>query len=250
MNDIQPAEARAFYAMQMLIETIHSETYSLLLDTYVKDPIEKNNLFNAIETVPAVSRKAAWAVRYIDGGDQQQFVPFAQRLLCWAIVEGLFFSGSFCALFWLKKRGKMPGLTFSNELISRDEGLHTEFACMLYRDHLKHKLTQAEVHKIMHDALVIEEEFITKALPVSLLSMNSEQMIQYIRFVADRLLVSLGYEKLYDSTNPFDFMNMISLQGKTNFFERRVGEYQKANIMAKQSDPIDEEDAFAGKVEF
>jgi ribonucleoside-diphosphate reductase beta chain len=225
MSEVQIPEARCFYGFQIMMENIHSETYALLIDTYVKDPVEKDRLFHAIETVPAVKKKAEWALRWIENGN------FAQRLVAFAAVEGIFFSGSFCSIFWLKKRGLMPGLTFSNELISRDEGLHCEFACLLY-SMLKQKLTQEEVHQIIGDAVAIEKEFITNALPVDLIGMNSRLMAQYIEFVADRWLSELGYAKIFNSTNPFDFMEMISLQGKTNFFEKRVGDYQKAGVMS------------------
>jgi ribonucleoside-diphosphate reductase beta chain len=225
MSEVQIPEARCFYGFQIMMENIHSETYALLIDTYVKDPAEKDRLFHAIETVPAVKKKAEWALRWIENGN------FAQRLVAFAAVEGIFFSGSFCSIFWLKKRGLMPGLTFSNELISRDEGLHCEFACLLY-SMLQQKLTQEEVHHIIGDAVTIEKEFITNALPVDLIGMNSRLMAQYIEFVADRWLSELGYAKLFNASNPFDFMEMISLQGKTNFFEKRVGDYQKAGVMA------------------
>ncbi|HEU4555328.1 MAG TPA: ribonucleoside-diphosphate reductase small subunit [Chitinophaga sp.] len=225
MSEVQIPEARCFYGFQIMMENIHSETYALLIDTYVKDPVEKDRLFHAIETVPAVKKKAEWALRWIENGN------FAQRLVAFAAVEGIFFSGSFCSIFWLKKRGLMPGLTFSNELISRDEGLHCEFACLLY-SMLQQKLTQEEVHQIIGDAVAIEKEFITNALPVDLIGMNSRLMAQYIEFVADRWLSELGYAKIFNSTNPFDFMEMISLQGKTNFFEKRVGDYQKAGVMS------------------
>lgn len=249
-KEIGYPEARCFYGFQLMIENIHSEVYSLLLDTYVKDVAEKNRLFNAIETIPAVTKKAAWAMKWIYNDE----ASFAQRLLGFACVEGIFFSGSFCAIFWLKKRGKMPGLTFSNELISRDEGLHTDFACLLYREHLKHKLSQDEAQKIVNDALLIEDEFINSALPVQLLSMNAAHMSQYIRYVADRLLLSLGYEKLYNAENPFEWMELISMQGVTNFFERKVSEYSKAGVMAKGLNQVkenhDEEAAFAAEVDF
>ncbi|AWO00445.1 ribonucleoside-diphosphate reductase [Chitinophaga alhagiae] len=224
MSEVQIPEARCFYGFQIMMENIHSETYALLIDTYVKDPVEKDRLFHAIETVPAVKKKAEWALRWIENG------TFAQRLVAFAAVEGIFFSGSFCSIFWLKKRGLMPGLTFSNELISRDEGLHCEFACLLY-SMLQGQLTEAEVHEIIGDAVVIEKEFITDALPAALIGMNADLMKQYIEFVADRWLVALGCKKMFNSTNPFDFMEMISLQGKTNFFEKRVGDYQKAGVM-------------------
>ena len=224
MSEVQLPEARCFYGFQIMMENIHSETYALLIDTYVKDPKEKDRLFHAIETVPAVKKKAEWALRWIQNGS------FAERLVAFAAVEGIFFSGSFCSIFWMKKRGLMPGLTFSNELISRDEGLHCEFACLLY-GMLKNKLTEQQVHAIIADAVVIEKEFITDALPVDLIGMNAKLMQQYIEFVADRWLVELGYSKIFKATNPFDFMELISLQGKTNFFEKRVGEYQKSGVM-------------------
>lgn len=223
MNAVQLPEARCFYGFQIMIENIHSEMYSLLIDTYVKDPAEKSRLLNAIETVPCVRDKAGWALRYIDRGS------FVERLVAFAAVEGIFFSGSFCSIFWLKKRGLMPGLSTSNEFISRDEGLHCDFACLLYKM-LKHKLTEEQVKTIICDAVRIEQSFVTDALPVDLIGMNSKLMCQYIEFVADRLLNSLGYNKHYNSTNPFDFMETISLEGKTNFFEKRVSEYKKAGV--------------------
>lgn len=225
VSEVQYTEAKFFYGFQIAIENIHSETYSLLIDTYVKEPKEKDRLFNAIETMDCVKKKADWALRWIDNGD------FAERLIAFAAVEGIFFSGSFCSIFWLKKRGLMPGLTFSNELISRDEGLHCDFACLLYTNHLVNKLPVEKVTSIIADAVTIEKEFVTDALPVKLIGMNADLMCQYIEFVADRLLAELGCPKVYNSTNPFDFMDMISLQGKTNFFEKRVGEYQKAGVM-------------------
>lgn len=226
-DEVTVPEARCFYCFQMAIENIHSETYSLLIDTYVRDEAERAKLFSAIDTIPCIGKKAKWALDWIRAD-----APFAQRLVAFAIVEGVFFSGAFCAIFWLKKRGLMPGLTFSNELISRDEGLHTDFACLLY-SMLEHtRLDQDVVHAMMREALAIETEFICDALPVRLIGMNSEQMTTYLQFVADRLLMALGYEKLYDVSNPFDFMEMISLSGKTNFFEKRVGEYQKSGVMA------------------
>ncbi|OOQ58016.1 ribonucleoside-diphosphate reductase small subunit [Mucilaginibacter pedocola] len=224
MSEVQLPEARCFYGFQIMMENIHSETYALLIDTYVKDPAEKDRLFHAIETVPCVGKKAEWALRWINNG------TFAERLVAFAAVEGIFFSGSFCSIFWLKKRGLMPGLTFSNELISRDEGSHCEFACLLYKM-LENKLSTEAVTKIITDAVEIEKEFINDALPVSLIGMNAKLMSQYIEFVADRWLAELGYPKFYNSTNPFDFMEMISLQGKTNFFEKRVGDYQKSGVM-------------------
>lgn len=227
MSEVQIPEARCFYGFQIMMENIHSETYSLLIDAYIKDPKEKQYLFNAIETVPCVKKKADWALRWIQNGS------FAERLVAFAAVEGIFFSGSFCSIFWLKKRGLMPGLTFSNELISRDEGLHCDFACLLY-SMLQNKMTEEQVHTIIKDAVNCEHEFVTDALPVSLIGMNAKLMCQYIEFVADRLLVSLGYSKIYNAANPFDFMEMISLQGKTNFFEKRVGEYKKAGVAQSQ----------------
>ena len=224
MKEVQLPEARCFYGFQIMIENIHSETYSLLIDTYIKDPVEKNRLFHAIDSVPCVQKKAQWALKWINDG------IFAERLVAFAAVEGIFFSGSFCSIFWLKKRGLMPGLSFSNELISRDEGLHCDFACLLY-SMLETKLSQERIHAIIRDAVENEHEFVTDALPVSLIGMNSKLMCQYIEFVADRLLVALGYDKIYNATNPFDFMETISLQGKTNFFEKRVAEYQKAGVM-------------------
>jgi ribonucleoside-diphosphate reductase beta chain len=224
MSEVQLPEARCYYGFQIMMENIHSETYALLIDTYIKDPKEKDRLFHAIDTVPAVKKKAEWALRWISNG------TFAQRLVAFAAVEGIFFSGSFCSIFWMKKRGLMPGLTFSNELISRDEGMHCEFACLMY-SMLSNKLSQEEVHTIIRDAVTIEKEFVSEALPVDLIGMNAKLMQQYIEFVADRWLAELGYAKLYNATNPFDFMEMISLQGKTNFFEKRVGDYQKAGVM-------------------
>ncbi|WP_346319871.1 ribonucleoside-diphosphate reductase small subunit [Chitinophaga sp. YIM B06452] len=227
MSEVQIPEARCFYGFQIMMENIHSETYALLIDTYVKDPVEKDRLFHAIDTVPAVKKKAEWALRWIENG------TFAQRLVAFAAVEGIFFSGSFCSIFWLKKRGLMPGLTFSNELISRDEGLHCEFACLLY-SMLNGKLSEKEVHEIIGDAVSIEKEFITDALPAALIGMNADLMKQYIEFVADRWLQALGCSKMFNSSNPFDFMEMISLQGKTNFFEKRVGDYQKSGVMGNK----------------
>lgn len=230
--EVQYTEAKFFYGFQIAIENIHSETYSLLIDTYIKDPATRNKLFNAIETIDCVKKKAEWALRWIDEGS------FAERLIAFAAVEGIFFSGSFCSIFWLKKRGLMPGLSFSNELISRDEGLHCDFACLLYNSHLQNKLPQEVVTKIITDAVEIEKEFVTDALPVKLIGMNADLMCQYIEFVADRLLAELNCPKVYNVTNPFDFMEMISLQGKTNFFEKRVAEYQKAGVMNhKDNDP-------------
>ncbi|GAB3826330.1 ribonucleoside-diphosphate reductase small subunit [Hymenobacter jeollabukensis] len=232
MQEVQMPEARCFYGFQVMMENIHSETYSLLIDTYVKDPKQKDYLFNALETVPAVTKKGNWAIKWINSEN------FTERLIAFAAVEGIFFSGSFCSIFWLKKRGLMPGLTFSNELISRDEGLHCDFACLLYEKYLINKLPESRVHDIIRDAVSIEQEFVTDALPVNLIGMNAQAMSQYIEFVADRLLVSLGYNKIYNATNPFDFMEMISLQGKTNFFEKRVAEYQKAGVMSDRDQNV------------
>jgi ribonucleoside-diphosphate reductase beta chain len=225
LNEVQYPEARFFYGFQVMMENIHSETYSLLIDTYIKDPVEKDKLLHAVETVPCVGKKADWALTWINNGS------FAERLIAFAAVEGIFFSGSFCSIFWLKKRGLMPGLSFSNELISRDEGLHCDFACMLYSDHVKNKLPKETVTKIITDAVVIEKEFVSDAIPVRLIGMNADLMCQYIEFCADRLLLALGCDKFYNASNPFDFMEMISLQGKTNFFEKRVAEYQKSGVM-------------------
>ncbi|MFM1874300.1 MAG: ribonucleoside-diphosphate reductase, beta subunit [Bacteroidota bacterium] len=224
LNEVQYPEARCFYGFQIAIENIHAETYSLLIDTYIKDGKEKDFLFNAIENLPCVGKKADWAMRWIQNGS------FAQRLVAFAAVEGIFFSGSFCSIFWLKKRGLMPGLAFSNELISRDEGLHCDFACLLYNQ-LQNKLSVEEVTAIITEAVEYEKEFVTDAIPVALIGMNATLMCQYIEFVADRLLGELGCPKVYNAINPFDFMEMISLQGKTNFFEKRVSEYQKAGVM-------------------
>lgn len=225
MNEVQYPEARCFYGFQIMIENIHSEAYSLLIDTYIKDVKEKNYLFHALENVPCVSKKGHWALRWISQGS------FAERLVAFAAVEGIFFSGSFCSIFWLKKRGLMPGLSFANELISRDEGLHCDFACLLYSQ-LVQPLPEDVVQAIITDAVAIEKEFVVDALPVKLIGMNADMMCQYIEFVADRLLTALGCQKVYQAANPFDFMELISLQGKTNFFERRVSEYQKSGVMA------------------
>lgn len=227
LQEVQYPEARCFYGFQIMIENIHSEMYSLLIDTYIKDTKEKDHLLRAVETIPCVQKKAEWALRWIGQGS------FAERLIAFAAVEGIFFSGSFCSIFWLKKRGMMPGLTFSNELISRDEGLHCDFACLLYQQHIVNPLPEETVKDIIRHAVEIEKEFVSDALPVRLIGMNAELMCQYIEFVADRLLVALGYSKIWNATNPFDFMELISLQGKTNFFERRVGEYQKSGVANK-----------------
>lgn len=230
LNEVQYPEARCFYGFQIMMENIHSETYSLLIDTYIKDPVEKDKLLHAVDTVPCVGKKAEWALRWIGNGS------FAERLIAFAAVEGIFFSGSFCSIFWLKKRGLMPGLSFSNELISRDEGLHCDFACLLYTKHVKNQLPKEQVTKIITDAVAIEKEFVSDAIPVKLIGMNADLMCQYIEFVADRLLVALGCAKYYNASNPFDFMEMISLQGKTNFFEKRVAEYQKAGVMGNKEE--------------
>lgn len=232
-QEVQVTEARCFYGFQMAIENVHSEMYSLLIDTYIKDPSERDRLFNAVETMPCIKRKADWALNWIGN----RSATFGERIVAFAAVEGIFFSGSFASIFWLKKRGLMPGLTFSNELISRDEGLHTDFACLMF-SHLVNKPSQARVRQIICDAVVIEQEFLTDALPVALIGMNCELMKRYIEFVADRLLVELGCEKVYSSENPFDFMEHISLEGKTNFFEKRVGEYQKAGVMANKEEQV------------
>lgn len=230
LNEVQYPEARCFYGFQIMMENIHSETYSLLIDTYIKDPVEKDKLLHAVDTVPCVGKKADWALRWISNGN------FAERLIAFAAVEGIFFSGSFCSIFWLKKRGLMPGLSFSNELISRDEGLHCDFACMLYTRHVKNKLSKEKVTQIITDAVAIEKEFVSDAIPVRLIGMNADLMCQYIEFCADRLLVALGCDKFYNASNPFDFMEMISLQGKTNFFEKRVAEYQKSGVMSNKEE--------------
>jgi ribonucleoside-diphosphate reductase subunit M2 len=237
MNEVQVSEARAFYGFQIAMENIHSETYSLLIETYIKDKEEKNKLFNAIEHFPCIKKKSDWAQKWIHDNRSS----FATRLVAFACVEGIFFSGAFCSIFWLKKRGLMPGLTFSNELISRDEALHCEFAILLYSKLLK-KMDKSRIHELIKEAVEIETEFICEALPCRLIGMNSEMMTQYIKFVADRLCVQLGYKKIYNISNPFDWMEMISLEGKTNFFERKVGEYSLAN---KQS-----EDAFVFSEDF
>jgi ribonucleoside-diphosphate reductase subunit M2 len=225
-GEVQIPEARCFYGFQIMMENIHSETYSLLIDTYISEPKQRTYLFNAIDNIPCIRRKADWALRWISDKNS----TFALRLVAFAAVEGIFFSGSFASIFWLKKRGLMPGLTFSNELISRDEGMHTDFACLLF-SHLKNKPEQKLVQDIITQAVEIEKEFLSDALPCALLGMNATLMCQYIEFVADRLLLTLGNQKFYNATNPFDFMENISLGGKTNFFEKRVGEYQKAGVM-------------------
>merc|ERR1719188_1262518 len=225
-TEVQSPEARAFYGFQMAMENIHSETYSLLIEQYIRDPAEKEMVFDAIHTMPAIQKKAEWAVQWMNHESS-----FAERLVAFAAVEGILFSGSFCAIYWLKKRGLMPGLTFSNELISRDEGLHTEFACLLYTM-LQRKLPEDVAHGIIRETVDVERRFICETLSCDLIGMNNELMTKYIEFVADRLLSALGHSKVFGSANPFDWMELISLQGKTNFFEKRVGEYQKAGVMS------------------
>lgn len=227
MTDVQIPEARCFYAFQMAMENVHSETYSLLIDTYVDDPAEKDQLFHAVETMPSIARKANWAMKWMNDSDS-----YAERLVAFAAVEGIFFSGSFCAIFWMKKRSKLPGLCFSNELISRDEALHTDFACLLYT-YVVNKLSQERIYEIIEDAVSIEKEFVCDSLPVRMIGMNADLMCQYIEFVADRLLIELGYEKRYKVENPFDFMNTIGLDRKGNFFETRSAEYQKSGVMER-----------------
>jgi ribonucleoside-diphosphate reductase subunit M2 len=224
MNDVQVSEARAFYGFQIAMENIHSHTYSLLIDTYIKNTQEKEKLFHAIDYFPCIKKKSDWAQKWIHDNRSS----FATRLVAFACIEGIFFSGAFCSIFWMKKRGLMPGLTFSNELISRDEALHCEFAVLLYSKLIK-KLDKSRIHEIIKEAVEIETEFICNALPCRLIGMNSDLMTQYIQFVADRLCLQLGYDKIYDVCNPFDFMELISLEGKTNFFERVVSDYSLAN---------------------
>jgi ribonucleotide reductase beta subunit family protein with ferritin-like domain len=224
MSDVQLSEARAFYGFQIAMENVHSESYSLLIDTYIKDDVEKNRLFNAIENFPCIKKKSDWAQKWIHDNRSS----FATRLIAFACVEGIFFSGAFCSIYWLKKRGLMPGLTFSNELISRDEALHCEFAVLLYSKLIK-RMSKSRVHEIIREAVLIETEFICDALPCRLIGMNSTMMTQYIQFMADRLSLQLGYDKIYNVTNPFDWMELISLQGKTNFFEKRVSDYALAD---------------------
>ncbi|XP_044736647.1 ribonucleoside-diphosphate reductase subunit M2 B [Chrysoperla carnea] len=232
-QEVQLPEARCFYGFQIAMENVHSEMYSLLIDTYIRDPHQRDFLFNAIETLPCVKQKADWALNWISSKN----ATFGERIVAFAAVEGIFFSGSFAAIFWLKKRGLMPGLTFSNELISRDEGLHCDFACLMFK-YLVQKPSKARVTEIIKDAVVIEQEFLTNAIPVRLLGMNCDLMSQYIEFVADRLLMELGCSKVYNSPNPFSFMEFISLEGKTNFFERKVGEYQKCGVMTSRLDNV------------
>jgi ribonucleotide reductase beta subunit family protein with ferritin-like domain len=229
-TEIQIPEARCFYGFQIAMENIHSETYSLLIDTYIKDRKEKNFLFDAINNIDVIRLKANWALNWINDSSS-----FAERIVAFAAVEGIFFSGSFCSIFWLKKRSLMPGLSFSNELISRDEGLHCDFACLVYK-YLVNKLSQEKIYEIIGNAVEIEKQFVTESLPVELIGMNSKLMSKYIEFVADRLIYALGYKKLYNAENPFEWMEMISLQGKTNFFEKKVGDYQKAGVMSSKDD--------------
>lgn len=245
-NDVQLPEARAFYGFQIAMENIHAETYGLLIDTYIKDAAEKNKLFKAIETIPCIKKKADWAMKWINGNES-----FAERLVAFAAIEGIFFSGAFCSIFWLKKRGLMPGLTFSNELISRDEGLHCDFAAMLYRDYIQDKPSEARIRDLISGAVEYELEFITDALPVSLIGMNADMMKEYIKFVADRLMRSLGYSNIYNAKNPFDWMELISMQGKTNFFEKKVAEYQKAGVMSStKTDTAGSNFAFSTDMDF
>jgi ribonucleoside-diphosphate reductase beta chain len=232
VREVQYTEAKFFYGFQIMMENIHSETYSLLIDTYIKDVAEKDYLFHAIDHMDCVRKKADWALRWISKGS------FAERLIAFAAVEGIFFSGSFCSIYWLKKRGLMPGLTFSNELISRDEGLHCDFACLLYNDHIVNKLDPQDLRNIITSAVEIEKEFVSDALPVALLGMNAEEMCKYIEFVADRLLTTLGAGKVYNAENPFPWMDMISIQGKTNFFEKRVGDYQRSGLLADKEQHV------------
>jgi ribonucleoside-diphosphate reductase beta chain len=235
LKEVQFPEAKCFYGFQIAIENIHSETYSLLIDTYIKDLKERDHLFNAIETVPSVKKKADWALKWINSES------FAERLIAFAAVEGIFFSGSFCSIFWLKKRGLMPGLAFSNELISRDEGLHCQFACLLHNNYVNNKVSSERITEIITEAVEIEKEFVTDSLPVSLIGMNAKLMQQYIEFVADFWLTELGCKKVYNSENPFDFMDMLSLQNKSNFFEKRVSEYQKASDKNIDFDSLDDD---------
>ena len=238
MGDVQVAEARSFYGFQIAMENIHSEMYSLLIDTYIKDKHEKDRLFHATSNFPCITKKADWAKKWIEDSNSS----FAERLVAFAAIEGIFFSASFASIYWIKKRGLMPGLTFSNELISRDEALHTEFAILLYTK-LRNSLSQTRIHEILKDAVAIETEFITEAIPCRMIGMNSVLMTQYIEFVADRLCVQLGYDKIFNSSNPFDFMELISVETKVNFFERTNSEYALANKQV-------EEDVFAFNNEF
>ena len=238
ISEVQYTEAKFFYGFQIMMENIHSEVYSLLIDTYIKNEEEKDELFRAIEVFPAIAKKADWALRWIESDN------FAERLIAFSAVEGIFFSGAFCSIFWMKKRGLLPGLTFSNELINRDEGLHADFAVHLHQHHIVNKVPKERITEILVDALNIEREFITESLPVSLIGMNAKLMTQYLEFVTDRLLVEYGCDKVYNTTNPFDFMEMISLEGKTNFFEKRVSEYQKAGVKSGGTGTISFDDDF------
>jgi ribonucleoside-diphosphate reductase beta chain len=241
LGEVQYPEAKFFYGFQVAIENIHSETYSLLIDTYIKNEKEKNFLFNALDNIESIKKKGEWALKWIESDS------FVERLIAFAVVEGIFFSGAFCSIFWLKKRGLMPGLSFSNELISRDEGLHTDFACLLYNNHIENKLSKERILEIVLDAVEIEKEFITSALPVSLIGMNSDLMKQYIEYVSDRLLLNLGQKEYFNSKNPFDFMANIAMNNKTNFFEKRVAEYNKsgvANSLNKGANTFDTLDDF------
>lgn len=229
----QVTEARCFYGFQIAMENVHSEMYSLLIETYIRDAKQREFLFNAIQTLPCVKKKADWAMNWISSKNAN----FGERIIAFAAVEGIFFSGSFASIFWLKKRGLMPGLTFSNELISRDEGLHCDFACLMFK-HLVQKPPKERVIEIISEAVLIEQEFLTDALPCNMLGMNCKLMSEYIEFVADRLLGELGVDKIYNTKNPFSFMEFISLEGKTNFFEKKVGEYQKAGVMANRTDNV------------
>jgi ribonucleoside-diphosphate reductase beta chain len=233
LKEVQYPEAKSFYGFQIAMENVHSETYSLLIDTYIKDSVEKDRLFHAIDNFPSIKEKADWALKWIASDS------FDERLIAFAAVEGIFFSGSFCSIFWLKKRGLMPGLSFSNELISRDEGLHCQFACLLHNRYIKNKVSEERIKEIICSAVDIEKKFITESLPVSLIGMNSKLMEQYIQFTADFWLQALGCQKVYNVENPFDFMDMISLQGKTNFFEKRVAEYQKVSDKAIDFNNLD-----------
>lgn len=244
-NDVQIPEARSFYGFQIAMENIHAETYGLLIDTYIKDAKQKDYLFKAIENIPCIKKKADWAMKWIYGNNS-----FSERLVAFAAIEGIFFSGSFCSIFWLKKRGLMPGLTFSNELISRDEGLHTDFACLLYRNYITDKPAESRIREMIMEAVEFECEFITEALPVSLIGMNSDMMKEYVKFVADRLSRTLGYSDIYGAQNPFDWMELISMQGKTNFFEKRVAEYQKAGVMNSTKESSGNSFAFSTDMDF
>lgn len=244
VNEVQYSEAKFFYGFQIMMENVHSETYSLLIDTYVKNENEKSDLFKAIEVFPAIKLKAEWALKWVESDS------FAERLIAFAAVEGIFFSGAFCSIFWLKKRGLLPGLTFSNELISRDEGMHCDFAVHLHNNHLVNKVPKDRIRKIIIDALDIEREFIIESLPVKLIGMNSDLMTQYLEFVTDRLLVQFNCEKEFNVSNPFAFMDMINLQGKTNFFEKKVGEYQKAGVKASGSLENEAGSSFSTDVDF